>query len=382
MEKELAVPDSLNAVNEAPIMPFSTRGNFDIAWRMASALSRSTIVPKDYQGESGIANCVVALEMSQRLGISPMLVMQNLYVIQGRPSWSASYLIGSINRSGLFSPLRYKFEDRGVKDVEYTYSVGYGKDRTTKTGVVKGVRDTACRAWAKEKETGEVVEGPEVTMEMAIKEGWYTKDGSKWKTMPETMIRYRAAAFFCRMYCPEIAMGLHTADEVEDFSPVTVTAVPSGESLKDLIGNTAKTEITDASFTDVQPSAETAEPKDPEPQPSLQAKGAVWQEYLGVCGNKTHAMNAIKKITSGRGSNEWTASDMKAMREDLDRRKGEREKPAAETKPAEAAAVEEPPFFAAQGTPADAKEKTAEETAFDFGSASEDAAAKPAEILF
>ena len=51
---------------------------------------------------------------------------------------------------------------------------------------------------------------------MAKAEGWLQKQGSKWQTMPDLMLRYRAAAFFARQYAPELTMGMHTAEEVAD----------------------------------------------------------------------------------------------------------------------------------------------------------------------
>src|SRR5690606_28728464 len=59
---------------------------------------------------------------------------------------------------------------------------------------------------------------------MAHAEGWVSKNGSKWKTMPELMIRYRAAAFFGRLYAPEITMGMHTQEEVMDIPYEDVAA--------------------------------------------------------------------------------------------------------------------------------------------------------------
>ena len=67
-----------------------------------------------------------------------------------------------------------------------------------------------------ERATNERLVGSRVTLAMAKDEGWSTKSGSKWKTMPEQMMMYRAAAFFVRAYAPEISMGLQTADELAD----------------------------------------------------------------------------------------------------------------------------------------------------------------------
>lgn len=189
----------VKAAENTPVMPFSSTESFERALRMAKLLSASTLVPPQYQGEKGLPNCLISLEMAHRIGISPFLVMQNMHIIHSRPSWSATYLIGAINTSGKFSPLRFRLEKLGKKNIK-------GEE----------FDDISCVAHVIEISTGEPLEGPEVTMEMAVREGWYGKNGSKWQTMPELMLRYRAAAFFSRMYCPEVAMGLHTAEEVSD----------------------------------------------------------------------------------------------------------------------------------------------------------------------
>lgn len=168
---------------------------FEIIQRKAKALTTSTIVPETYR--NNIGNCIIALEMAERMGTPPLMVMQNLYVVHGNPAWSSKYLIGSINASKRFSPLRYEFR---------------GEEGTPSYG---------CRCYAYEasdKERTEPLYGDWITMEMANKEGWTKKSGSKWLTMPNQMLRYRAAAFWQRVYCPEISMGLLTAEEAEDIS--------------------------------------------------------------------------------------------------------------------------------------------------------------------
>lgn len=201
------------------ISPFSNKQSFEDAWRMATCMCRSTLFPEQYQGDDNRPNCVIAMELAHRLNISPFLVAQNMNVISKRPSWSAQYLIGAINVSGRFSSLRWKLVKTGKKEsIEYREKDGWDRQNNRykwKTGTVE-VEMMTCYAYAKDLMTGEILEGPEVTMEMAVKEGWYAKDGSKWQTMPQVMLRYRAAAFFSRMYCPEVSMGLHTSDEIED----------------------------------------------------------------------------------------------------------------------------------------------------------------------
>lgn len=217
--EEKKTTELVQAVENTPVMPFSNSENFSMAQRMAIALSSSSLVPQAYQGKAGMPNCLIALEMAQRLGTSPFLVMQNLHIIQGRPSWSATYLIAAINVSGKFSPLRFRMERKGKKKADYTAYVWSGaqgsRSKQAKTETIE-IEEITCVAYATELATGDKLESPEVSISMAVAEGWYTKDGSKWKTMPEVMLRYRAAAFFSRMYCPEVAMGMHTTEEVYD----------------------------------------------------------------------------------------------------------------------------------------------------------------------
>ncbi len=174
----------------AVALGFDNSASFELMQRAAKLLSSSTLVPKEYQGN--LPNAVVALNMAQRLGADPLQVMQNLYVVHGRPAWSSQFLIATFNQSGKFSALRYEFTGQ------------------------RGTDSWGCRAYATERETGERIEGPEVTINMAKREGWATKSGSKWQTMPELMLRYRAAAFLIRTAAPEIAMGLQTTEELRD----------------------------------------------------------------------------------------------------------------------------------------------------------------------
>ena len=50
--------------------------------------------------------------------------------------------------------------------------------------------------------------------------------------MPSQMLRYRAAAFWQRVYCPEISMGLITKEEAEDIQDVEYTEIPDTGNLQ------------------------------------------------------------------------------------------------------------------------------------------------------
>lgn len=170
---------------------------FENAQRIAKALASSALVPKEYQGQSGLANVLVAMEIAGRMALSPLQVMQNLHIIHGRPSWSSQFIIAMINGCGRFSPLDYELSGEG--------------------------ETLSCFAYATDLASGKVLRGPVVTMAMAKREGWATKTGSKWATMPDLMIRYRSAAFWGRLYVPEYLVGMKTQEEVIDIEPVHVT---------------------------------------------------------------------------------------------------------------------------------------------------------------
>lgn len=217
---------------DAP-MTLLTGAGFDQLQRVAKALSSSTLVPAQYRAftevkdrgkvtgytpnGAGLPNCIVALNMAQRMNADPLMIMQNLHIIEGRPSWSSPFIIAAINSCGRFSPLRFEISEPGeLTEVTYTATLWKKGERTEEKRKVT-VRHQTCRAWVIEKETGERLDGPLISIQMAIDEGWLTKNGSKWQTMPELMLRYRAASFLGRLYAPELLMGLQTREEVEDF---------------------------------------------------------------------------------------------------------------------------------------------------------------------
>ena len=188
-KKEQTSVQQANKVTDYSLGIFGTSDNFIMAMQMAKALSESTIVPQTYQKNP--SNCLIAIEQAQRMNISPLMVMQNLYPIQGKPSWSSKFLIASINASRKF-------------DMELQYDETKDKDG----------KPYSCVAWT--MKNGRRIEGMEVNMQMAKDEGWLSKNGSKWKTMPQLMLRYRAASFFSSLNCPALTMGIYTKEEIED----------------------------------------------------------------------------------------------------------------------------------------------------------------------
>ena len=187
---------------------------FETQQRMATALAASDLVPATYKGN--VANCYIALDMAQRMNANPLMIMQNLDVIHGRPSFSSKFLIACINASGRYMPIGYEWCGE------------------------QGADSFGCRVVTYEKSDKErkyPLIGEWVTIGTAKAEGWYGKTGSKWKTMPGQMLRYRAAAWWQRAYCPEISMGFLTTEEVREIEDVPfeeVKAKPKHSRLADI----------------------------------------------------------------------------------------------------------------------------------------------------
>lgn len=199
--EEIKTPEATTPTEEAlataPVTPaaglsvWNDSNMFAAAAKAAKVLAQSDLVPEGtYKGKP--ANCLIALDMANRMGMSPLNVMQNLYIVKGKPGWSGQFCIAATNASGKFTPLEFVqlLNDDGSTKGYYAQA----------TNIV----------------TGKICTGAPVTWDMVKSEGWFDKPGSKWKTMPDQMFRYRAAAFFVRTFCPEVLNGLQTVEELKD----------------------------------------------------------------------------------------------------------------------------------------------------------------------
>ena len=210
---------------------YSSIQSFESAQRIAASLADSALVPNAYRGQQGLPNCIVAIEIANRMGMSPFQVMQNLNVIHGRPSWSSQFIIGLIQGCGRFEGFTYN--------------------------------ETAdsCQCFAVLKTSGEQVSGPKITLDMAKKEGW-TKN-TKWSTMPQTMLRYRAASAFGRFHIPDLILGIQSVEENEVIEAEIEVVQEATESKLDQVSNIL------ASRTDtLQEQAKTDPPQVPNPTPA------------------------------------------------------------------------------------------------------------------
>jgi hypothetical protein len=189
---------ALQSANAADIMPqaqqyrsmWNDSTMLSQAWRCAEFLASSALVPETYQRHP--ENALIALDLANRSGMSPLTVMQNLYIVKGKPAWAGQFAIALVNASRRFAkPLRPVF---------------FGEEGTPSWGCYMETYDLE----------GNKVVGSKITMQMAKDESWLDKSGSKWKTMPEQMLMYRAGAFFARVHCPDVLYGVQMAEEVKD----------------------------------------------------------------------------------------------------------------------------------------------------------------------
>jgi hypothetical protein len=216
---------------------------FDHAYKIAKVFADSDIVPKHFQGKA--QNVFVALCMARNLKLDPMLALQNIYVVNGTPSLSSQMLIGLVNSSGLIEgSIVFESNNKTLEDLVIT----------AKCKLKSGDIASVSYSYANAKAAGLAVKPP-------------------WKAAPEQMMRYRAAAFLCRSYFPQVALGLITKEEAEEI-PATQTEAPTDRLIAALAVETPppakpSVEIPDAV---VEPQAEEKKPRkrkevQPEPPP-------------------------------------------------------------------------------------------------------------------
>lgn len=215
MEKNITTVKD-EEINFNVVPGFTSKESYKLLWSMAKMFSQTALAPEQFRGEDHVGDCAVAINMAQRMGADPMLLMQNMYVVYGNPAFSSKFLIATFNQCGRYSSIHYDMSGTPGKD------------------------DYGCRAWAAELSTGERIEGPLVTIGIAKAEGWYGKKMSKWQTMPDQMLRYRAASWFIRTTAPELSMGLQTVEEIHDIAEKDITPVakPTTEISRNMASET------------------------------------------------------------------------------------------------------------------------------------------------
>lgn len=205
---------------------------FELAQRVAQVFASSTMIPAQFK--DNIGNCIIAINLADRMKADPFMLMQNMYIVHGKPGIEAKLAIALVNNTGKFTALQYR----------------YNADKTS------------CYAHAKHIRSGEEYKGVEISIKMAKDEGWFGKPGSKWKTMPELMLMYRSAMFFARAYCPEALLGMQSKEELHDVGDTSKNAKKQLE--KDVKSHANKEVI------DIEPEPEPAAKPDDDIPPNLE----------------------------------------------------------------------------------------------------------------
>lgn len=167
------------------------------ALKFSEIMARADIIPTHYRGKP--ANVFIAVQSALRMNLDPMQIMQNTFIISGKLGMVTAFAISLANQSGLFdSGIRYRIEGSG--------------------------ENLKVTAYTNLKKTGEEISYT-ITMREAIAEGW-TKN-NKYKTLPELMLRYRAATLLIRTHVPEVLNGMHMVEEIEDIAMATKDVTPN-----------------------------------------------------------------------------------------------------------------------------------------------------------
>lgn len=186
-------------------------------WKLAQKIASSKMIPVSFQNKP--EDVFVAMEMAESLNTSVFIVMPNLHLIQGKPSFASVFIQAQLNKSRLIKG-RLHFDYKGQGN------------------------DLVCTAWAIDRETDERLEA-KVSMAMAIAEGWTTKAGNKYKNMPEQMLSYRATSMFVRRYYSEVMLGFSTVEEAMSLPTQTVD--------EEVIDFSTTPPSDDVDFSDVTP---------------------------------------------------------------------------------------------------------------------------------
>jgi hypothetical protein len=181
--------------NRTPVLQ-----SFADNWKIAQQYAKSDLIPDNYKNKP--ENVIIALGMSSKMNLDLFTIMQNLDIVKGKARWNGSFCRTLIEKTGKF------------KDLDLVYTGEKGKDTY------------GCYLQAVRKNDNQIVKGAEVTVGMAKAENWWSKkdkygnETSKWQSLTELMLGYRAMSFFARLHCPEALSGVYTGEEIDDMEQV------------------------------------------------------------------------------------------------------------------------------------------------------------------
>ena len=172
--------------------------NITEAMQISEMLASSTVIPKDYVGKP--ANVFVAINAGMSMGLSPFQAMQNITVINGKPSVWGDAMLGMVRSSP---------KCLGVQETV----TGEGDQRTATCTATRKNGDTEEKiersfSWFQAKKAGLTGRGP-------------------WTAYPDRMLQMRARGFCLRDGFPDVLGGVITAEEAQDYPDAQPTLEPS-----------------------------------------------------------------------------------------------------------------------------------------------------------
>lgn len=204
--QELIKAEIVEAVSPTPAIIMDISGLQKVAKVYAASSFLSASWRKLSEGER-LANLIIIVNRAGALKCDPLLLLQNLDIIAGRMCWRSSFLLQLLQAHG-WTGSRYDL----VGDPN--------------TPEFWGDDSHGCTFSAINPATGERETGTKITVAMIKGEGWLNREGSKWRTMPEQMLKYRAVAFFARTNAPAVMGGFYSQDEIEDIVAQERTQAP------------------------------------------------------------------------------------------------------------------------------------------------------------
>jgi len=192
-------PAQVPAVRQPASMAFSPR-NLPEAIEFAKLIASSDLVPKDYHGKP--ANVVVAIQWGYELGLHPMQALQNIAVINGRPSIYGDAAIALVRASRLCEFVHEHIEGEGEAMAAVCTAKRRGQAEQSVTFSVADAKRALL--WGKQ--------GP-------------------WQQYPRRMLQMRARGFCLRDLFPDVLRGLVTLEEARESAVVDgVYSMPGGDS--------------------------------------------------------------------------------------------------------------------------------------------------------
>lgn len=177
--------------------------NLQEAKDFAEVLSKSGLVPREYQGKP--ANILVAVQWGNEIGLAPMQALQNIAVINGRPSLWGDSLLALVMQHPMFGGCKEYFnDDKTEATCELTRILPNGREQVTVVTFSEQDAKTA-NLWNKQ--------GP-------------------WKQYPQRMMKLRARGFAVRDCFPDALKGMITYEEAQDIptEPIDITPKPGVEA--------------------------------------------------------------------------------------------------------------------------------------------------------